>query len=72
VQRCVVRRLVRRCLISRLVVVFVCSYWKISFSQSITNSINDLDVNVADPKAWVFWWFRFDHIICRRFAVVCY
>jgi len=26
----------------------------------------------ADPEAWVFWWFRFDHIICRHFAVVCY
>jgi len=50
VRRCVVRRLVWRCLISRRVAVFVCSYWKISFSQSITDSINDLDVNVANPK----------------------
>jgi len=72
VRRCVVRRLVRRCLISRRVAVFVCSYWKISFSQSITDSINDLDVNVANLEAWVFWWFWFDHIICRHFAVVCY
>jgi len=31
-----------------------------------------LDVNVADLEGWVFWWFRFDHIICRHFAVVCY
>jgi len=40
--------------------------------QSITNSFNDLDVNVADPKARVLWWFRFYHIICRHFAVVYY
>jgi len=40
--------------------------------QSITYSINDLDVNVADPKTWVFWWFRFYHIVCRHFAGVCY
>jgi len=40
--------------------------------QSITYSINDLDVNVADPEAKVFWWFRFYYIICRHFAVVCY
>ena len=47
---CVVSRLVRRCLISQLVAVFVCPYWNINFSQSITDSINDLDVNVAYLK----------------------
>jgi len=72
VRRCVVRRLVRCYLISCLVAVFVCSYWKINFSQSITDSIDDLDINVEDPETWVFWWFRFDHIIRRHFAVVCY
>jgi len=40
--------------------------------QSITNSINDLGVNVADPEVWVFRLLRFYHIICRHFAVVCY
>jgi len=30
--------------------------------QSITDSINDFDVNVADPEKWVLWWFRFYHI----------
>jgi len=35
-------------------------------------TINDLGVNIADPEAWVFWWFRFYHIICRHFALVCY
>jgi len=40
--------------------------------QSITNSINDLSVKVADPETWIFRWFRFYHIICRHFAVVCY
>jgi len=34
------RVLLRCCLISCLVAVFVCSYWKINFSQSITKSIN--------------------------------
>ena len=24
-------------------------------SQSITDSINDLDINIADPEVWVFW-----------------
>jgi len=37
--------------------------------QTITNSINDLGDNVADPEAWVFWWFKFYHIICRHFVV---
>jgi len=41
-----------------------------SVNQSITNSINDLDVNVADPEAWVFWWFRFDHIICMSLYAI--
>jgi len=40
--------------------------------QSITNSINDLGVNVVDPETWIYRWFRFYHIICRHFAVVCY
>jgi len=38
--------------------------------QLITDSINDLDVNIADPKACV--WFRFYHIICRYFVVLYY
>jgi len=32
--------------------------------QSITNSINDLGINVADPEVWVTRWLRFYHIIC--------
>jgi len=40
--------------------------------QSITNSINGLGVKVADSEAWVFSWFRFYHILCRHFSVVCY
>jgi len=52
VRRCVVRRLVRR-LISRLVTVFVYFLLK-DLYQSITNSTNDLGINVADPKAWYF------------------
>jgi hypothetical protein len=24
------------------------------YFQSITNSVNDLDINVADPEAWIF------------------
>jgi len=35
VRRCVVRRLVRRCLISRRVAVFVCSYWKIALVNQL-------------------------------------
>jgi len=31
-----------------------------------------LYVNIVDPEAWVFWWFRFYHIIYRHFVVVCY
>jgi len=70
VQCCVVRRLVRRCLIMCLVVVFV---WFILKDQlHITNSINDLNVNVADLEAWVFRWFRFYHIIYMHLFVVCY
>ena len=41
----VIRRLVRRCLISRLLAVFI---W---FILKIDCSIKDLGVNVADPKA---------------------
>jgi len=41
----VVRRLVRRCLISRLLAVFI---W---FILKIDYSIKDLGVNVADPEA---------------------
>ena len=41
----VVRRLVRRCLISRLLAVFI---W---FILKINYSIKDLGVNVADPEA---------------------
>jgi len=52
VRRCVVRRLVRR-LISRLVAVFVQFLLK-DLHQSITNSTNDLDINVADPEGWYF------------------
>jgi len=44
--------IVRR-LISRLVAVFVQFLLK-DLHQSITNSTNDLDVNVVDPEAWVF------------------
>ena len=51
-RRCVVRRLVWR-LISRLVAVFVQFLLK-DLHQSITNSSNDLDVNVADPKHGYF------------------
>jgi len=40
--------------------------------QSITDSMDDLDVNVADPEAWLFWWFRFHYIFCRHFAIICY
>jgi len=72
VRHCVVRRLVQRFLITRLVAVFVCSYWKTNFSQSITYSINYLGVNVADPEVWVLWWFRFHHSICKYLVVVCY
>jgi hypothetical protein len=68
---CVVRRLQWRCLISRLVMVFVWFTLKDQL-QLIKNSINDLDINVADPKTSVFWWFRFYHIICRYFVVLCY
>jgi len=32
--------------------------------HSIIDSINDLIVNVADPKTWVFWCFRYYRIIC--------
>jgi len=70
VRRCVVHRLVRR-LIWRLVAVFVWFLLKDQL-QSITDSINDLGINVADPKACVFQWLRIYHIICRHFAVVCY
>ena len=61
VQRCVVRRLVRRCVISRLVAVFVWFLLKVQL-QTITDPINDSGINVANPKAWVFWWFRFYHL----------
>jgi len=44
--------IVRR-LISRLVAVFVQFLLK-DLHRSITNSTNDLDVNVVDPEAWVF------------------
>jgi len=44
----------------------------VSIHRSITNSINDLGVHVADPEAWVFRWLRFYHTICRYFAIVCY
>jgi len=57
---------------SRLVTVFVYSFWKINFSQSITISINELDVNVTAPEAWVLWWFKFYYIICRHYTVACY
>jgi len=40
--------------------------------QSIKYSINDFDNNVTDPEALVFWWFRFYHIICRHFTIVCF
>jgi hypothetical protein len=61
VRCCVVHRLVRCCMITRLVVVFV---WFILKDQLyIIDSINDLDVNVADPEPWVFKRFRFYHII---------
>jgi len=40
--------------------------------KSIPNLINDLCINVADPEAWVFWWLKFYHIICRHFTVACY
>jgi len=52
VRRCVVRRLLQR-LISRLIAVVVYFLLK-DLHQSITNSTNDLGVNVADPEAWVF------------------
>jgi len=71
VWRCVVRRLLRRCLILYLVAVFVWFISKDQF-QSITDSINDLYVSIADPEAWVFWWFWFYHIACRHFFVICY
>ena len=51
-RRCVVRRLVRR-LISRLIAVFVYFLLK-DRHQSITNSTNDLGVNVEDPEACEF------------------
>jgi len=69
-RRCVVRRPVWR-LILRLVVMFVFFISKDKL-QSITYSINDLSVDVADPKTWVFRWLRIYHIICRHFVVVCY
>jgi len=50
VRRCIVRRLVWGCLISRLVAVFVWFILKDQI-QSITNSIDDLDANIADPEA---------------------
>jgi len=40
--------------------------------EKIDYSINDLDINIADPKAWVFWSFEFYLIICRHFTLVCY
>jgi len=58
VRCCVVRRLLRRCLILRLVVVFIL-FLLTDQLQSITDSINNLGVNVAYLKIWVFWWFRF-------------
>jgi len=70
VRRCVFCRLVQR-LISRLIAAFVYFLLK-DLHQSVTNSTNDLSVNVADPEAWVFRWLRFYHIICRYFAHVCY
>jgi len=48
-----VGRLVRR-LISRLVAVFIYFLLKDQHHQSITNSTNDLGVNVEDPKACEF------------------
>jgi len=71
VRRCVVCRHVQHCLILRLIAVLVWFILKDQL-QSITYSIDDLDVNVADPEAWVFRWFRFYHIVYRYFADVCY
>jgi len=71
VRSCVVRRLVRRCFVLRLFAVFVWFILKNQL-QSITDSIDDLDANVSDPEEWVFWWFRFHHIFCRHFAIICY
>jgi len=70
VQR-VVRRLVCRCLITRLVAMFIWFRLKDQL-QSITYSINDLDVNVVDRKHEYSGWFRFYHVICSHFAIVCY
>jgi len=71
VRRCSVHHLVRRCLISHFVAVFVWFLLK-DHLKSITCSISDLSVNVADTKAWVLCWFRFYHIICWHFALICY
>jgi hypothetical protein len=66
VRRCVGRRLVQRYLISRIIAMFIWFFSK-DYLRSITNSINDLGINVADPKAWISSDFNF---IILLFVVV--
>jgi len=69
VRHCVVRRFVWRCLIFCLVTM---SFWFLLKDriQSITDSINDLSVNIVYLKASVFSSLRFYHIILRYITVI--
>jgi hypothetical protein len=49
-----VRRWIGRRLVRRIVAVFILFFSK-NYLQSITDSINDFGINVADLEAWMFW-----------------